>query len=188
MLDRWLPWRPFKISEIALARRWAALTACRGLFESSHCGNLCGYLGQASPLASIDRMVGFALTDCDAKADSEVFCKGIYPHIYFLLQGAQPRLHDQENLMSKTAALFMNGGSQAVRLPADCRFEGQRVFVRRDPRTGDVILSSKSASTWDEFMRLREEIGPLSEAQDFMLERPMNASGGLGDPFTQPLP
>ena len=31
-----------------------------------------------------------------------------------------------------TAALFMNGGSQAVRLPKECRFEGNAVRVRKE--------------------------------------------------------
>ncbi|HEX9701860.1 MAG TPA: AbrB/MazE/SpoVT family DNA-binding domain-containing protein, partial [Rhodospirillales bacterium] len=43
--------------------------------------------------------------------------------------------------MPRTAKLFKNGRSQAVRLPAEFRFEGQEVFVRRDAATGDVILS-----------------------------------------------
>ena len=42
--------------------------------------------------------------------------------------------------MPKTAKLFRNGRSQAVRLPSEFRFEGTEVFVRRDPATGDVIL------------------------------------------------
>jgi antitoxin VapB len=41
--------------------------------------------------------------------------------------------------MARTAKLFRNGRSQAVHLPSDCRFEGS--YVRRDPATGDVILS-----------------------------------------------
>lgn len=59
----------------------------------------------------------------------------------------------------KTARLFANGGSQAVRLPAEFRFEGHEVYVRRDPKTGDVILSSRPVSTWAEFMALRQELG-----------------------------
>lgn len=86
--------------------------------------------------------------------------------------------------MTKTAALFTNGGSQAVRLPADCRFEGERVYVRRDARTGDVILSSRPPSAWGAFLKLRAEIGPLPEAQGFLAERPLNAPGGLRDPFS----
>lgn len=47
------------------------------------------------------------------------------------------------------AKLFQNGGSQAVRLPKECRFVGQReVLVRREGRR--VIL--EAADEWsDEF-------------------------------------
>jgi antitoxin VapB len=52
--------------------------------------------------------------------------------------------------VSHVAKLFTNGRSQAVRLPAAYRFDAKEVFVRRDPETGDVILSRKPP-TWDEF-------------------------------------
>jgi antitoxin VapB len=57
--------------------------------------------------------------------------------------------------MPQTAKLFRNGRSQAVRLPADFRFPGSEVYVRRDPVTGDVILSRRPESWQDffEFMR-----------------------------------
>jgi antitoxin VapB len=51
--------------------------------------------------------------------------------------------------MSK-AKLFRTGGSQAVRLPAEFRFEGDEVDIRRDAVTGDVVLSKPIAS-WDEY-------------------------------------
>ncbi len=38
---------------------------------------------------------------------------------------------------TKTAKLFMNGRSQAVRLPRDFRFEGDEVRIRR---VGDGVL------------------------------------------------
>ena len=41
----------------------------------------------------------------------------------------------------KTAKLFKNGRSQAVRLPKEFRFEGTEVAIRRDPATGEVLLS-----------------------------------------------
>lgn len=85
--------------------------------------------------------------------------------------------------MARTAALFINGGSQAVRLPADCRFDGDRVYVRRDERTGDVVLSSHPLSAWDDFVKLRAELGPIDADADFMNERPLNAPDGLRDPF-----
>ena len=58
--------------------------------------------------------------------------------------------------MPRIAKLFLNGRSQAVRLPADLRFEGSEVFIRQDPTTGDVILSRRSGS-WDSFFQLRRE-------------------------------
>jgi antitoxin VapB len=52
--------------------------------------------------------------------------------------------------MTQIAKIFTNGRSQAVRLPAAFRFNTQEVFVRRDPQSGDVILSSKPED-WDGF-------------------------------------
>jgi antitoxin VapB len=45
--------------------------------------------------------------------------------------------------MDEVAKVFANGRSQAVRLPAAYRFDGKEVFIRRDPETGDVILSRR---------------------------------------------
>ncbi|OCQ53895.1 Antitoxin VapB1 [Photorhabdus australis subsp. thailandensis] len=45
--------------------------------------------------------------------------------------------------MSHKAKLFMDGKSQAVRLPAAYRFDSDKVFIRKDSETGDVILSCK---------------------------------------------
>jgi len=55
--------------------------------------------------------------------------------------------------MPQTAKLFRNGRSQAVRLPANLRFEGSEVYVRRDPATGDVVLSRRPES-WQDFFDL----------------------------------
>ena len=71
--------------------------------------------------------------------------------------------------MTKQAKLFASGGSQAVRLPAEFRFQGDRVYVRRDSRTGDVILSNRPHATWREFMAFRAQLGPLEE--DFLSDR-----------------
>jgi virulence-associated protein VagC len=45
----------------------------------------------------------------------------------------------------KVAKLFMNGRSQAVRLPKEFRFEGTEVAIRRNPATGEVLLSAPAA-------------------------------------------
>ena len=60
---------------------------------------------------------------------------------------------------AKTAKLFVNGGSQAVRLPAEFRFEESvEVYIRRDHVTGEVILSPKPGiNTWAAFFALRDK-------------------------------
>jgi len=58
--------------------------------------------------------------------------------------------------MSHIAKLFKNGRSQAVRLPAEYRFDSPEVYIRRDPQTGDVILSRKPA-TWEGFFAALKE-------------------------------
>jgi antitoxin VapB len=69
--------------------------------------------------------------------------------------------------MSKTAKLFPNGRSQAVRLPAEYRFEGSEVYVRRDSVTGDVILSRRPDS-WADFFDLMKTI---EVPKDFLADR-----------------
>ena len=70
---------------------------------------------------------------------------------------------------NKTAKLFKNGRSQAVRLPAEFRFDGDAVFIRKDPVSGDVILSSHSGLSWQGFIAERERLGPIAE--DFLVDR-----------------
>ena len=62
--------------------------------------------------------------------------------------------------MSRTAKLFQSGGSQAVRLPADCRFAGKEVFIHRD---GERIVLSPKPESWREYLTH----GPRATA-DFM--------------------
>ena len=69
--------------------------------------------------------------------------------------------------MPRTAKLFANGRSQAVRLPAEFRFEGSEVYVRRDPATGDVILSRRPES-WDDFFEMMKT---AEVPEDFMAAR-----------------
>ena len=69
--------------------------------------------------------------------------------------------------MSDTAKLFMTGRSQAVRLPQAYRFEGEEVFIRRDPVTGDVVLSARPPD-WTGFLDLaRQAPAPA----DFLADR-----------------
>ncbi|MHB8167155.1 MAG: antitoxin [Sulfuricella sp.] len=73
---------------------------------------------------------------------------------------------------TRIAKLFKNGASQAVRLPADFRFDGDEVYITRDETTGDVVLSTHpGAKVWKEFFDLMRSIDVPA---DFMAERPMN--------------
>lgn len=63
----------------------------------------------------------------------------------------------------KTARLFANGRSQAVRLPQDCRFPGSDVYVKN--YEGMVILFSKKAP-WSALVRSLDRF-----SDDFMAER-----------------
>jgi antitoxin VapB len=69
--------------------------------------------------------------------------------------------------MTTKAKLFMNGRSQAVRLPAEFRFEGAEVFVRRDAATGDLILSRRPES-WKDFFELMKSV---EVPEDFLADR-----------------
>ena len=69
--------------------------------------------------------------------------------------------------MSHVAKVFQNGRSQAVRLPAAFRFDVSEVYVRRDPATGDVILSRYPAD-WESFFGLIDQLGVPA---DFMADR-----------------
>lgn len=69
--------------------------------------------------------------------------------------------------MRHIAKVFMSGRSQAVRLPMEFRFNCEEVYVRRDPLTGDVVLSKKPES-WDDFFKLTAEIGIPN---DFLADR-----------------
>ena len=69
--------------------------------------------------------------------------------------------------MPRRAKLFRNGRSQAVRLPADYRFQGSEVYIRRDPATGDVILSRRPES-WEDFFELMKTI---DVPEDFLADR-----------------
>ena len=72
--------------------------------------------------------------------------------------------------MPQTARLFKSGRSQAVRLPAEFRFEGKEVTIRRDQATGEVILSQTAAPdrSWKSFFELVDKIGV---PEDFMADR-----------------
>lgn len=81
--------------------------------------------------------------------------------------------------MSSTAKIFTTGRSQAVRLPLEFRFDCSEVYIRRDPATGDVVLSRRPDS-WDGFFALYET---TEVPADFMSAADRKQGEQLRDPF-----
>ena len=63
----------------------------------------------------------------------------------------------------KTAKLFQNGQSQAVRLPKEFRFEGEEVFIKKH---GNVVMLMPVVNSWDSLLGSLDKFSP-----DFMSER-----------------
>jgi antitoxin VapB len=88
--------------------------------------------------------------------------------------------HRKENTaMSHVAKLFINGRSQAVRLPAAYRFSTKEVFIRQDPETGDIILSRKP-ETWDDFFATLKS---AKVPADFLDKKERAQASEARDPF-----
>lgn len=74
----------------------------------------------------------------------------------------------------RIAKLFKNGASQAVRLPAEFRFEGDEVYIAKNEITGDVVLSARPGiAAWGDFFQL---LHTINVPEDFMVDRLMNQS------------
>jgi antitoxin VapB len=63
----------------------------------------------------------------------------------------------------KTAKLFQNGQSQAVRLPKEFRFDDSEVFIKK---TGNVVQLIPRSDSWNSLFRSLEKF-----SSDFMGDR-----------------
>ena len=63
----------------------------------------------------------------------------------------------------KTAKLFRNGQSQAVRLPKEFRFEGDFVYVKK---SGNAIILLPAKGSWDSLLQSLDKF-----SDDFMSKR-----------------
>lgn len=63
----------------------------------------------------------------------------------------------------KTAKLFRNGQSQAVRLPKEFRFDGEEVYIKK---TGNVVMLIPTQQSWDSLLGSLDKFTP-----DFMEDR-----------------
>ena len=68
----------------------------------------------------------------------------------------------------QTARVFMNGNSQAVRLPKDFRFEEDEVVIKR---VGHTVMLIPKRYAFDDLQALLRDIGPL----DIVREQPEQA-------------
>jgi antitoxin VapB len=77
----------------------------------------------------------------------------------------------------ETAKLFMNGRSQAVRLPKNFRFEGEEVFVKK---VGNAVMLLPRQDSWQ---TLYDSLESFSD--DFMEDReqPTGEQIRAGAPF-----
>jgi len=78
--------------------------------------------------------------------------------------------------MVQTAKIFTTGRSQAVRLPLEFRFDGVEVYIRRDPVTGDVVLSRKPTD-WQGLI----DVVKLNAEEELLIER--RQTNTRRDPF-----
>lgn len=68
-----------------------------------------------------------------------------------------------ENVKMKTAKLFRNGQSRAVRLPKAFRFEGDEVFIKK---SGSAVVFIPLVNSWDSL------IGSLDKfSKDYLVDR-----------------
>jgi len=63
----------------------------------------------------------------------------------------------------KTAKLFQNGQSQAVRLPKEFRFDDSEVFIKK---TGNVVQLIPRSDSWNSLFRSLKKF-----SSDFMGDR-----------------
>lgn len=59
--------------------------------------------------------------------------------------------------MQQTAKLMTSGSDQCVVLPPEFRFDTSEVSIRRDEKTGEVILSPRL--TWEEIFQGLDQAG-----------------------------
>lgn len=71
----------------------------------------------------------------------------------------------EEEEVKKTVKVktFMNGGSQAIRIPAECRFDDPEVYLTYDTETGVVTINKSGSSGSIEDLLDYFEANPLPD-------------------------
>lgn len=66
-------------------------------------------------------------------------------------------------MLSQIAKVFMNGRSQAVRLPKEFRFDCDEVYITKQ---GDKVVISPTKPTWEDFFSQ-----PSAFDEDYLSDR-----------------
>ena len=67
--------------------------------------------------------------------------------------------------MTQVAKVFLNGRSQAIRIPKEFRVESDEVYIEK---VGDtLVITPKKENHWDSFSEALEKV----DTSDFMKER-----------------
>lgn len=78
----------------------------------------------------------------------------------------------------KRARVFMSGRSQHVTIPAEYRFRSSEVLIRRDPHTGDIILS-EGPGTWRDIW---SNLDAAHVPEDFLSDAERDRRPAVGRP------
>ena len=57
---------------------------------------------------------------------------------------------ERKVILMMTAKVLKNGGSQAIRLPKECRISSDEVMVNK---IGDIVILLPKQNNWDSFMK-----------------------------------
>ena len=77
------------------------------------------------------------------------------------------------------AKIFQNGGSQAVRIPADLRFEQPEVYLWRSADSDAVCISSNPPSNFANFLALQQVLLPQLSRDELESEVRLESQTGL---------
>ena len=89
-----------------------------------------------------------------------------------------PAIQDPKAVLQQPKAkVFMNGRSQAVRLPAAFRVKVDEVYVRKDDMTGDIVLSERPLKPdWNKILADLHAVPGIQEfAEDLIRNRDRSA-------------
>ena len=80
----------------------------------------------------------------------------------------------------ETAKLFQNGKSQAVRLPKEFRFEGDKVYIKK---IGNAVVLLPYDNPWESFFQALELFPADFMAEGRMQPTKQQEREGLDNPF-----